>query len=160
MANPDHPQAHAAGHGDNGNTSDARFSGRSRLEELLRRRPSWNKQALPDTAVDDAPAVRDTDDHETRTDRLAAQLSAQLEARNEEIQRLRHTVSRLENEKSRLDRAHRREVELHRAELESLQDAYNQFEKESDRLLAKLDRQNARLLDECSRRNVRSLLEN
>ncbi len=146
MANPDYPQAP--------------FSGRSRLEELLAQRPSWKKQAPPGTKAGDAPLERETDDHESRTVRLAARLSAQLEQRNEEIQRLRHAVSKLENEKSRMDRAHRREVERHQAELASLQDAYDQFERESDRLLSSLDQQNARLLNECRQHNVRSLLKN
>ncbi len=143
MANPDHPTPNG-----------------SRLEQLLTKSPNWKKRALRNIEVDATPLKSDVEDRDSKTARLALRLSAQLDERNEEIQRLRRAVSRLEVEMSQLDLAHRREVELHRAELESLQDAYNQFEKESDRLLSKLDQQNERLLSECRNRNVRSLLEN
>lgn len=98
---------------------------------------------------------RDTDE----TAKMLARLSIKLDERNHEIERLRKALSALKNEKSQLDRAHRRAVELHQAELQQLQDAYDQFEKESDGLLSELGEQNERLINECRYQNSRSLLK-
>ncbi len=149
MENPEDPQAPSR---------VSHVPDRSKLEKLLTKSPSWKRRALRDIKANAEPVQSDTEDTESTTAQLALRLSAQLDERNEEIERLRHAVSKLENEKSKLDMAHRREVENHRAELASLQDAYNQFEKESDRLLSKLDQRNERLLNECRSRNTRSLL--
>lgn len=149
MDNPEDPQARGQGLPD-----------RSKLEKILTKSPQWKRQALRSIGTNAEPMQSDAENSDSKTALLALRLSAQLDERNEEIERLRHAVSKLENEKSKLDLAHRREVEIHQAELARLQDAYDQFEKESDRLLFKLDQQNERLLNECRNRNVRSLLEN
>jgi hypothetical protein len=98
----------------------------------------WKKQTLRDIEYTRTLAANESNDRDTQTARLIFRLSAQLDERNDEIERLQRTVSKLETEKARLRSAHRRELELQRSELERLQDAYNQFEKESDSLLADL----------------------
>ncbi|MDJ0749553.1 MAG: hypothetical protein QNJ11_08710 [Woeseiaceae bacterium] len=150
MDNPENPQAPSQG----GHLPD-----RSRLEKVLTKSPHWKRQVLRGNGADAEPTQSDAEKDGSKTALLALRLSAQLDERNEEIERLRHAVSKLETEKSKLDLAHRREVEIHRAELARLQDAYDQFEKESDRLLFQLDQQNERLMSECRDRNVRSLLD-
>ena len=80
-----------------------------------------------------------------RLARLIFRLTAQLDERNEEIDRMRQIVSKLQAEKSDLDSAHKRELEEQRDELARMQDAYDQFEKESDGLLAELSQQNESL---------------
>ena len=160
MANRDLPQGHSAGHGDDGNASNAQSPDRTRLEKILTKSPLWKKQTLRNIESQANPVASDAGDRESKTVKLVCRLSAQLEERNEEIQRLRLAVSKLENEKTRLNNAHRREVEMHQAELDRLQDAYDQFEKESDSLLNELGKQNERLLHECRYHNMRSLLKN
>lgn len=159
MATPDLPQGHSPGQIDDGNASTAPFPDRSRLEETLVKSPMWKKQTLRDIEFSRALAVSESNDRDIQTARLFFRLSAQLDERNDEIERLRRAVSKLENEKSHLGRAHQRELKLHRAELEQLQDAYDQFEQESDSLLSELGQQNERLRDECQHQNARSLLK-
>jgi uncharacterized protein YPO0396 len=159
METPDRPQERSPGHNDDSNTSNARFPDRSRLEEVLVKSPMWKKQTLRDIEYTRALVANESSDQDTQTQRLFFRLSAQLDERNDEIERLRQAVSKLQDEKSELDCAHRRELELQRAELEQLQEAYDQFEKESDSLISELSKQNQRLLDECRHRNVRSLLK-
>lgn len=159
MATSDLPQGQSLGHDDDSNASGARYPDRSRLEETLVKSSIWKQQTLRDIEYSRALAENESQDSETRTARLLSRLSAQLDERNDEIERLRHAVSKLENEKSRLDLAHGRELELQRAELEELQEAYDQFEKESDSLLSELCQQNERLRDDCRHHNVRSLLK-
>ncbi len=159
MDNPDHPRSPSQGNGPERNAHNTRSLGRSRLEKLLVKSPNWKKRTLRAIDANAEPSENKTDDHLSKTARLAFLLSAQLAERNEEIERLRKAVSTLKDEKSQLHRAHRRQIEHHRSELVSLQDAYSQFEKESDRLLSQLDQQNERLVDECRQSNVRSLLK-
>lgn len=159
MATPDLSQGNSPDHSDDGKSSNAQIPDRSRLEETLVKSPLWKKQTLRDIEYTRSLAASESSDPDTETARLFFRLSAQLDERNDEIERLRLAVSKLENEKFELDRTHQRELKLQRAELESLQDAYDQFEKESDCLLAELGRQNERLLDECRHQNVRSLLK-
>jgi len=161
MDNPDLPQGHSPGHGDDGNASDARFTGQSRLEKVLTKGSLWKKQTLRNverTQELDRSEIKNREHDTDKMARMFVRLSAQLEKRDHEIERLRQAISSLENEKSQLDRSHQRELESHRAELERLQDAYGQFEKESDSLLSELDEQNERLLNECRYQNGRSLL--
>lgn len=123
----------------------------------------WKKQTLRNVERTQELEGSEAKNREHDTDKMArmfVRLSAQLDERNNEIEQLRQAISSLENEKSQLDRSHQRELELHRAELERLQDAYGQFEKESDSLLSELDEQNERLLNECRYQNSRSLLKN
>lgn len=159
MATPDLPKGHSPDHSDEGSVSSARHPDLSRLEKVLTKSSIWKKQALRKIESDRAAADTDSDDRENKAARVVLRLSAQIQERNDEIERLREAVSRLENEKLRLDRACQREMALHQADLERMQDAYDQFEKESDSLLSELDRQNERLRNECRRQNGRSLLE-
>jgi hypothetical protein len=159
MATPDRSQDRSPGHSDDNSASDAQSPDRSRLEETLVKSAIWTKQTLRDIEHTRALAASESSDRDTQAERMFFRLSAQLDERNDEIERLRRAISKLEEEKSQRDCAHQRELELHRAELKQLQDAYDQFEKESDSLLSELSQQNERLLDECRRRNVRSLLE-
>lgn len=159
MRNPDLPQGHSAGHSDETNSSRSGFADRSRLEQVLTKGSLWKKQTLQNIESNNARENSDSDDRESKTAHMLRRLSLQLEERNEEILRLRQTVSILENEKSKLDRTHQREIQLQRAELESLQNAYDQFERESDSLLSELGEQNERLLNECRYQNGRSLLK-
>ena len=159
MATPDFPQGHSPGHSDDGNGSAARFPDRSRLEETLVKSAIWKKQTLRKIEDERLLSAIESYDSDTRTARFLTRLSAQLDERNDEIERLRRAVTRLQDEKSDLDRAHERELKLRLAELVNLQDAYDQFEKESDGLLSELDRQNERLRDECRHQNARSLLK-
>ena len=159
MATPDLPQGKSPDYSDDGNASNTEIPDRSRLEETLVKSPMWKKQTLRDIEFTRTLAASEANDSDTQTARFIFRLSAQLDERNDEIERLRLAVSKLENEKTRQDREHRRQLELQRAELEQLQDAYDQFEKESDSLLSELGRQNERLLAECRHQNVRSLLK-
>jgi predicted RNase H-like nuclease (RuvC/YqgF family) len=159
MATPDRPQGRLPGQPGDNSASNARPPDRSRLEETLVKSPLWKKQTLRDIELTRALAASESSDSDTQTERMVFRLSAQLDERNDEIERLRRAIAKLEDEKSRLDCAHRRELELHRAELKQLQDAYDQFEKESDSLLSELSQKNERLRDECRYRNARSLLE-
>ena len=159
MATPDRSQGRSPGHIDDNSASNAQSPDRSQLEETLVKSAIWTKQTLRDIERTRALAASESSDPDAQTERMLFRLSAQLDERNDEIERLRQAISKLEDEKSRLDSVHRRELEQHRADLQQLQDAYDQFEKESDSLLSELGQQNERLLAECRRRNVRSLLE-
>lgn len=84
--------------------------------------------------------------------------SATLRRRGSEIDRLRQTVIELEFANARLSEEHQAELEARRTELSELQSAYDQFEQQSDELLAELDNKNDLLRQECKRRNKLSLL--
>lgn len=159
MASPDRPAGQAPASNDDDSASPAQFPARSRLEETLVKSSLWKKQTLRDIEITRALADNEGTDETSRTARLVYRLSAQLDERNDEIERLRQMIATLEGEKSRLTREHRRELDDHRAELVRLQDAYDQFERESDSLLSELSQQNERLLGECRQQNNRSLLE-
>ena len=118
---------------------------RSRLEQMLVKSPLWKKQTLRDIELTRALSASESTDPDTQTARMFYRLSEQLDERNDEIERLQRAISKLEDEKSQLDSARQLETELHRAELRQLQDAYDQFEKESDSLLSELSQQNERL---------------
>ena len=75
-----------------------------------------------------------------------------------EVARLRQAIVELEAENSRLIAEHQMALDARDADLENLQAAYDQFEQQSDELLDELDRQNARLRDECRIQNRRSVL--
>ena len=112
---------------------------------MLVKSPLWKKQTLRDIELTRALSASESTDPDTQTARMFYRLSAQLDERNDEIERLQRAISKLEDEKSQLDSARQLETELHRAELRQLQDAYDQFEKESDSLLSELSQQNERL---------------
>ena len=149
MATPELPDDQSPENGGDDNLANTRVPGRSRIAETLVKSAIWKKQTLRDIEQKRALVATASDDPDPETARLLTRLSAQLEERNDEIGRLRRALSKLHGEKSLLDRAHQRELELRQAELECLQDAYDQFEKESDSLLAELSRQNERLRAEC-----------
>ncbi len=154
MDNPEPPRALSPSRGEDGDATTAQVSSKSRLEKVLGKGSLWKKKALRN--------ITRTEEREHETDQFAyrlARLSIQLDERDDEIERLRQTISKLQIEKSNQDRAYQQEVELQRAELERLQVAYDQFEKESDGLLAELGEQNERLLAECRYQNSRSLLK-
>lgn len=160
MDNPDLPLGHSPGHSHN--ASSAQTSSKSRLEKVLGKGSLWKKQALHKISRARESERIEREDRARETDKMAhmlARLSIQLDERDDEIARLQHALSALKSEKSQLDLAHREAVELHRAELKQLQVAYDQFEKESDGLLAELGEQNERLLNECRYQNGRSLLK-
>jgi hypothetical protein len=161
MANPDLPQGHSPGHCDASNGSDARYKDQSRLEKVLTKGSLWKKQTLRNVEGRQELKRNEAPNHDHDTDKMARmfiRLSAQLDQRNYEIEKLRLSISSLENQKSQFDKLRQRELELHRAELERLQNAYDQFEKESDSLISELGEQNERLLNECRDQNGRSLL--
>ena len=154
MATPELPEEPSPRPSDGGRTPEAQFPDRSRLEETLVKSSMWKKQTLRDIELNRTLAANEAHDRDTQTARLFFRLSAQLDERNDEIERLRRTVSKLENEKSQLDRTHRRELDTQRAELVKLQAAYDQFEKESDSLIAEISQQNDKLRDECRQQNI------
>jgi hypothetical protein len=145
MATPDLPQGHVPDDSDDSNASSPRVLERSRLEEMLVKGSIWKKQTLRDIESKRELAATESNERNTKTARSIFRLSAQLDERNDEIERMRRAISKLENEKSDLDRVHRLALELHQGEMESLQEAYNQFEKESDDLLSELSQQNESL---------------
>lgn len=171
MSTSEPPRGHSPDSDDFGDESQGRKPDRSRLEGILTKSSIWKKQTLRDIERNREQEGHEVSDRATKKDKKRAakkekkrkakmaRLFAQLVERNDEIERLRQVVAKLENEKSSLDREHQREVALHRAEMQQLQDAYDQFEKESDSLLSELGQQNERLIDECRRQNVRSLLK-
>lgn len=62
-----------------------------------------------------------------------------------EIERLRQTIARLESENVRLIEQRRNILAAQKIELLELQQAYDQFQQESDLLLTELDHENERL---------------
>ena len=158
METPSHPQKKSPAPGEDREPEESASADRSRLEQTVVKSSLWQKQTLRDIELTRTLAANESGDMNTQIARMFVRLSAQLDERNDEIERLRRSVRQLEREKSELDRALRRELESHKAELEQLQSAYDQFEKESDSLLSQLGQQNEQLLAECRRSNVRSLL--
>ena len=138
MATPDNPQGPSPAHGDDNKESSPRVPQRSRLEETLVKSSIWKKQTLGSIEQNRVLGLTASNDSDVQTARLLSRLSAQLDERNDEIDRLRREISKLENEKSELSRAHAQELEARRIELHALQDAYDQFEAESDKLLSEL----------------------
>ena len=151
MTTPDLPEGQVPGRSDD--SSDARRLNRSRLEKTLVKGALWKQQTLRDIEYNRALAASESNDRDSQNSRFIQRLSALLDERNDEIERLRQSLARLKNEKSQLGRAHKRHVALSRAELVRMQDAFNQFEKESDSLLSELHQQNERLLEKCRRQD-------
>ena len=159
MSTPELPEEHSLRPSDGGRSPDAQFPERSRLEETLVKSSMWKKQTLRDIELNRGLAANESKDRDAQTARLFFRLSAQLDERNDEIERLRRTVSKLKNEKSQLDRTHRQELDTQRAELVKLQEAYDEFEKESDSLIAEISQQNDKLRNECREQKNLSLLK-
>lgn len=154
MATPNIPQGKSPAR-----TSDSGIPSRSRIEETLVKSSIWKQKTLRDIEYNRELAASETSDPNSQSARLIHRLSVQLDERNDEIERLHESVSKLKKQRSQLGKAYKQQVASGRAELQRLQDAYDQFEKESDILLAELAQQNERLLDECRHQNARSLLE-
>lgn len=68
-----------------------------------------------------------------------------LQTRSDEIAELRQTIVELQSENSRLAEHHKGELEGRKVQLFDLQDAYDQFQQQSDQLLSELEQENARL---------------
>ncbi|MGI9232285.1 MAG: hypothetical protein ACR2RD_01525 [Woeseiaceae bacterium] len=68
-----------------------------------------------------------------------------LQTRSDEIADLRQTIEELQAENSRLSEHHQGELEGRELQLSDLQDAYDQFQQQSDQLLNELEQENARL---------------
>lgn len=75
-----------------------------------------------------------------------------------EVERLRTTVAELESENARVAKELQSELEELRAELIDSQQAYDQFEQQSDKIIGELDEQNERLRVACKTQNRQSLL--
>ena len=159
MATSDTQQGQPPRQSANGASANAQIPDRSRLEETLVKSPMWKRQTMREIELNRQMAANESDNREQETARLFFRLSAQLDERNEEVDRLRKALSKLETQKSAMDKAHRRELERQQDELERLQRAYNQFEEESDSLLSELSQKNQRLLDHFRKSNFRSLLK-
>lgn len=84
--------------------------------------------------------------------------SAKLQRRSEEIERLRQTIVKLKSENAGLTAEHQDELNAQRVELLEFQEAYAQFEQQSDLVLNKLDQQNERLRVESRHQNRLSML--
>ena len=77
---------------------------------------------------------------------------------SEEIERLRQTIVKLEAENAQLTAEYQDELDAQRVELLELQQAYDQFEQESDLVLNELEQKNERLRDESRHHSKRSML--
>ena len=70
---------------------------------------------------------------------------AVLQEHSQEIERLRQTISQLQDEKTSLSERHKDELNGQKIRLVELQEAYDQFQHQSDQLLSELDAENVRL---------------
>jgi len=84
--------------------------------------------------------------------------SAFLRRRGEEIERLRRKIAALNKENARLTELHQDNLDAHRNELLEFQQAFEQFQQQSDMLLTELDQENERLRLECKLNNKQSIL--
>lgn len=75
-----------------------------------------------------------------------------------EVEQLQQTIVELEAEIARLTAEFHVELNAKRGELLEIQEAYDQFEQQSDQILNELDQQNERLRIECKSHNSRSVL--
>lgn len=116
-------------------------------EEYMHRESSSMREALALHAAEVKDARR----------RLRTQ-SATLQRRSEEIERLQQTIVKLKAENARLTAEHQNELDAQKVELLEFDEAYNQFQQQSDLLLNELDQENERLRVESRRQNRRSLL--
>jgi chromosome segregation ATPase len=83
--------------------------------------------------------------------------SAALQKRNEEKEQLHQTIVKLEAEISNLTTEHRAERDARTVELLQFQEAYDQFEQQTDLVLDELHQQNERLRVESGQRYRRSM---
>lgn len=140
------------------NTLDSIKSGRSagpvedtgtaRFDIACLAQESKNMREALERSVNEAKAARQ---------QLRKQ-SAALLKHIQEITHLRQTIANLEAENVELVARHERELDARRAELLELQEAYDEFEQESDLLMDELDQKYERLLGEIKHQNPRSML--
>lgn len=127
---------------------------RSDLEDTLVKSVLWKKNTLQQIAND--PRANDSDI--VSNEREERRQADTLRRRDDEIDRLAQIVAHLESENSRLAAQHQDEVDARRTEMLEFQQAFDQFQTESDLLLNELDEENQRLRTECKLNNSRSLL--
>lgn len=152
---------------------------RSSLSDTLVKSPQWKKNALHriesaqpgDKNGDATPReahvqqafkrIRKTLARHSKelkdTRRQLRKQSATLQRRNEENQQLRQTIVKLEAEIANMTTEQRTERDAQRVELLQFQEAYDQFEQQTDLVLNELDQQNERLRVESRERIRRSM---
>lgn len=109
------------------------------LNKTLMKSPAWKRNAF--RRIENAEAGDNTHSH----------IRATLARQSEKIDQLRQSIAKLRAENAGL-------TDRHERELSELQAAYNQFEQQSDELLAEMDQKNERLMLEIKQQNPRSLL--
>jgi chromosome segregation ATPase len=141
----------------------------SSIRDTLIKSPQWKKntlQKIESTQSDENADTVDTAPREARVrrafkrlrERLARRLkelndarrqlseqSATLQRRSEEKEQLRRTIAKLEAEIENLTTEHRADRDARRVELLQFQEAYDQFEQQTDRVLDELHQQNEQL---------------
>ena len=151
---------------------------RSSLSDTLVKSPQWKKNALQGIESDQSGTNRDATLRETCVQQafkriretLARHLkelkdvrrqlrkqSATLQRRNEENKQLRQTIVKLETEMANMRTEHRAERDAQRVELLQFQEAYDQFEQQTDLVLDELQQKNERLRVESRQRIRRSM---
>ncbi len=125
----------------------------SKLSDTLVKSALWKKNTLQ--GIEDARIDGDNDDAADPEERRQR---ATLRRRTDEIELLQQTIAKLEAENATLAARHQEELGAHRNELLEFQQAYDQFQQQSDSLLNELDQENERLRNECKVNNKRSLL--
>jgi len=101
---------------------------------------------LRDTTAHHAAEARDA------VDQLQKQ-SAILQLRSQEIQRLQQSLEELDAVNTKLTMVHQKELDARGVEMLGLQNAYDQFQEQSDLLLNELEQENGRLLTEQNRKD-------
>jgi len=125
---------------------------RSDLQDTLVKSVQWKKNTLQQIAND--PRADDNDS----ADRDERRQVDTLRRRDDEIDRLQQIVAHLEAENAKLDAMRQSEFDARKTEMLDFQQAFDQFQTESDLLLNELDEENQRLRTECKLNNSRSLL--
>jgi len=125
----------------------------SKLNDTLVKSVLWKKNTLQ--RLEDARIEGDNDDAAGPEERRQA---ATLRRREDEIQHLQATIAQLQAEKDLLTAKHQEELGAQTNELMAFQQAYDQFQQQSDLLMNELDQENERLRKECKLNNKRSLL--
>lgn len=125
----------------------------SKLNDTLVKSALWKKNTLQ--GIEDARIGGENDDAADPEERRQ---TATVRRRADEIELLQQTIAKLEAENATLAARHQEDLGAHRNELLEFQQAYDQFQQQSDSLLNELDQENERLRNECKVNNKRSLL--
>lgn len=125
---------------------------RTHLEDTLVKSVQWKKNTLAQIAND---ANGNDDRHAESEERRQAEM---LRRCDDESYLLRQTIARLEAENATLVAQHQSELDERRDEMLEFQQAFDQFQKESDLLINELDEEVQRLRNACKLTNRRSLL--